>query len=204
MIFLRDALNVLGKGWWLTETKGWLSGMGKTSRFVDVSKRMSYQEGFVNIGPNLLPKEVNVNYSVAASISAVKANEQGLLSLNSWEDYYKVREIPLSSPVALLMTFPLTIYYAIQKYGEVPITVSRMLRRPLRVHVVGVEKELNFLDLFSEVGYLLPPDFSVSFLHCYSMFSFMNAILLSIYVSFPGILNRLNLLLLPEKTCFLC
>jgi hypothetical protein len=36
-----------------------------------------------------------------------------------------------------------------------------MLKRPLRLHVVGIEKEMNFLDLFREVGYLLPSDLSV-------------------------------------------
>jgi hypothetical protein len=36
-----------------------------------------------------------------------------------------------------------------------------MLNRSLRIHVVGVEKEMNFLDLFQEVGYLLPEDFMV-------------------------------------------
>jgi len=164
MEFLRDELHVLGKGWWLTETKGWSSGMGASSKFVDVSKRMTYQEGFGDLDPDLVPKEDYVNYPIAASLLGDVFNNQELLSLDSWEEYYKVRNIPLSSPVALLMTFPLTIYYAIQKYGEVPITVSRMLRRPLRVHIVGVEKELNFLDLFSEVGYLLPSDFIVSFI----------------------------------------
>jgi len=33
-----------------------------------------------------------------------------------------------------------------------------MLERPLRIHVVGIEKELNFVDLFREVGYLLPKE----------------------------------------------
>jgi len=37
-----------------------------------------------------------------------------------------------------------------------------MLKRPLRIHIVGVEKEANFLDLFQEVGFLLQEDFPVS------------------------------------------
>ncbi len=82
--------------------------------------------------------------------------------LTSWNDYYNVRGIPLESPIALLCTFPLTLYYAVQEYGEVPVTIARMLKRPLRIHMVGVEKELNFLDLFKEFGYLLPNDLEVS------------------------------------------
>ena len=73
----------------------------------------------------------------------------------------RLRDIPNSSPIPLLCTFPLTIYYAIERYGEVPVTVARMLKRPLRIHVVGAEKEMNFLDLFKEVGYLLPEDLQV-------------------------------------------
>jgi hypothetical protein len=84
------------------------------------------------------------------------------LDLNSWEEYYKVRDIPLESPVALLLTFHLTIYYALLKYGAVPITVARMLSRPIRIHVVGIEKELNFLDMFKELAFLLPRDLPVS------------------------------------------
>jgi hypothetical protein len=55
----------------------------------------------------------------------------------------------------------MTIYHAIVEYGEVPVTVAQMLKRPLRIHVVGAEKEINFLDLFSEVGYLLPEHLKV-------------------------------------------
>jgi hypothetical protein len=53
------------------------------------------------------------------------------------------------------------LYHAIAKYGTVPCTVARMLKRPLRVHIVGSEKELNFLDLFKEVAFLLPSDLAL-------------------------------------------
>ena len=55
----------------------------------------------------------------------------------------------------------MTIYHAIERFGEVPVTVARMLKRPLRIHVVGAEKEMNFLDLFKEVSFLLPEDIEV-------------------------------------------
>ena len=45
----------------------------------------------------------------------------------------------------------------------VPVTVAKMLNRPLRLHVVGIEKELNMIDIFKEVGYLLPKDLKVNF-----------------------------------------
>jgi hypothetical protein len=37
-----------------------------------------------------------------------------------------------------------------------------MLSRPIRIHVVGIEKELNFLDMFKELAFLLPRDLPVS------------------------------------------
>jgi hypothetical protein len=90
-----------------------------------------------------------------------KRNAVGLLALSSWKEYYTVRNISPTSPVCLLCTFPLTIYRAIEQYGDVPVTVARMLHRPLRIHVVGAEKEMNFLDLFKELTFLLPEDMKV-------------------------------------------
>ena len=95
-------------------------------------------------------------------LSKISRDDCNLLQLNCWEDYYALRDIPLTSPVALLCTFPLSVYYAIQKFGSVPVTVARMLKRQLRIHLVGIEKELNFIDLFKEVGYLLSEDLPVS------------------------------------------
>jgi len=91
----------------------------------------------------------------------IQTDERGLPILTSWEHYYRLRSLPPSSPVGLLATFPLTIYHAIQHYGTVPLVVAQMLERPLRIHVVGIEKELNFVDLFKEVGYLLPENVAV-------------------------------------------
>mmetsp|Transcript_11464 Transcript_11464/g.16356 ORF Transcript_11464/g.16356 Transcript_11464/m.16356 type:complete len:208 (+) Transcript_11464:703-1326(+) len=52
----------------------------------------------------------------------------------------------------------MTIYYSIARFGEVPVTVARMLNRPLRLHIVGAEKEINFIDMFKEVSFLAPSD----------------------------------------------
>ena len=159
--FLREELGVEGRGWWLTELEGWAAGMGPTSRLVDLSIRRTYEEGFVNLPAAHVPKEESVNFDFAFS-SGVYTDEQGMLNLKSWKDYYTIRNIPQDSVVALLMSFPLTLYFAIQRYGMVPLTVSKMLKRPLRIHVVGVEKELNFLEIFRELAYLMPNDIKVS------------------------------------------
>jgi len=146
--------------WWRTEMGGWSGGQSTSASGVDASIRLSYQEGFAPITE--LPSECHISLQDRQDAGLeLRRNAVGLLQLSSWEDYYKLRRIPPSSPISLLCTFPLTIYHAIERYGDVPVTVARMLRRPLRIHVVGAEKEINFLDLFQEVTFLLPEDLTL-------------------------------------------
>lgn len=163
--YLTNDIGVLqtaeGKNWWRTETSGWSGGQSESAKEIDVTNRLSYAQGFAMDG-HLLPPERPVSEDDVSRAGVQRDLQCNLLDLNSWEDYYKIRGIPLESPVALLLTFPLTMYYALLKYGAVPITVARMLGRQVRIHVVGIEKELNFLDMFKELGYLLPEDLSVS------------------------------------------
>jgi len=142
------------RNWWTTELHGWAGGASTSAKDVDIFHRVSYADGFALDNIEMIPRERHVTTNYAD----VKFDEHGLPILDSWQDWYQLRQISSSSPVALLATFPLTLYYAIQHYGSVPITVAKMLERPLRIHVVGIEKELNFVDLFREVGYLLPKE----------------------------------------------
>ena len=130
--------------WWRTEFDGWNGGESDSAKTIDISKRFTYVQGFAPIAD--IPKEE----------PAILPNEH---CIDSWAAYYKLREIPKESPVAILLTFPLTLYHVITEYGEVPCAVAKMLCRPLRIHIVGAEKEVNFLDLFKEVAYLFPSDF---------------------------------------------
>lgn len=162
-----DASAPSFSSWWRTETDGWAGGESASAKQVDISIRRSYHEGFAPIPSHQLPPQRRVCDSDFERAGISSKNSVGLWQLSSWEDYYKLRNIPPESPVALLCTFPLTLYRAIVEYGEVPVTVARMLNRPLRIHVVGTEKELNFLDLFQELGYLLPEDLQVSLFQCF-------------------------------------
>lgn len=163
--YLMNDLGVLQTAeppnWWSTETSGWSGGQSSSAKGINFMNRLSYSQGFA-IDGRLLPPERPVNEDDVSRAGVTHESQCNLLDLNSWEEYYKVRDIPLESPVALLLTFPLTIYYALLKYGAVPITVARMLSRPIRIHVVGIEKELNFLDMFKELAFLLPRDLPVS------------------------------------------
>jgi hypothetical protein len=128
----------------------WKGGESASAREIDVTIRKSYAYGFYPIVD--IPEERPLD-EFDEEFSA-RRNEVGLLRLSGWSDYYQLRKIPETSPVALLLTFPLTLYSSIVEHGEVPCTVAKMLKRPLRVHIVGAEKELNFLDLFKEVAFL--------------------------------------------------
>ncbi|KAL7559501.1 hypothetical protein ACA910_010315 [Epithemia clementina (nom. ined.)] len=152
-------LNKLGiqrddKSWWKAEFGGWLGGSSESAKLVNLDEAYSYSQGFAPITD--IPAQQDIH------IDELKTNnwddELGLRRLSDWREYYELRGIPLTSPVSLLLTFPLTLYYAIVEYGMAPCKVARMMGRPLRIDVVGVEKELHFLPLFQEVVFLLPDD----------------------------------------------
>ncbi|TGZ60883.1 hypothetical protein CRM22_008284 [Opisthorchis felineus] len=69
-----------------------------------------------------------------------------------------------SSPIAILLHWPLTIYYVLAhifpKTNEQDVQ-SVLEKGVLTIHVVGVEHELSMLPVFLELAYLLNPDLSV-------------------------------------------
>ncbi|XP_059655977.1 uncharacterized protein LOC132302979 isoform X2 [Cornus florida] len=74
--------------------------------------------------------------------------------LSSWKDYYEWRCIPLCSPVALLLHWPLTLYQAIQ------LAATRNLipedNNELYIHYLGPDKELLQLAVFGELHAFFP------------------------------------------------
>ncbi|CAH2066503.1 unnamed protein product [Thlaspi arvense] len=74
--------------------------------------------------------------------------------LCSWTDYYGWRKIPLDSPVALLLHWPLTIYHAIQTIGMGNLTPQ--ISNELRIHYLGPQRELGQLGVFAELQSLFP------------------------------------------------
>ncbi|MED6106243.1 hypothetical protein PIB30_003202 [Stylosanthes scabra] len=77
--------------------------------------------------------------------------------LRSWRDYYNWRCMPLDSPVALLLHWPLTIYHAAQLVGiETLNLLNPEVCDKLCVHYLGPEKELLQLDVFGELQALFP------------------------------------------------
>nr|XP_027097641.1 zinc finger MYND domain-containing protein 15-like isoform X7 [Coffea arabica] len=74
--------------------------------------------------------------------------------ITCWKDYYEWRCIPLYSPVALLLHWPLTLYWANQ------LVMSRSLDdivgKKFCIHYLGPEKELQQLGAFGELIALFP------------------------------------------------
>ncbi|XP_023509144.2 zinc finger MYND domain-containing protein 15 isoform X3 [Equus caballus] len=75
----------------------------------------------------------------------------------SWQDYYTWRGLSLDSPVAVLLTYPLTVYYVIthlvpQSFPELNI----QNKQSLKIHVVEAGKEFDLVMVFWELLVLLP------------------------------------------------
>lgn len=64
----------------------------------------------------------------------------------NWASYYEWRGLPLQSPAVLLLHWPLTAYRLLTIAGVVPVPASET-RRQLTVHMLGVEKEVDFLPM---------------------------------------------------------
>ncbi|KAL3676772.1 hypothetical protein R1sor_026720 [Riccia sorocarpa] len=81
-----------------------------------------------------------------------KASSQLLLS--GWGEYYHLRGLPLSSPVAAVLSFPLTLYSIVT---SICVSTKNMLAkgREVTIHYLGPEGELDWLPAFTEIGHLL-------------------------------------------------
>jgi hypothetical protein len=68
---------------------------------------------------------------------------------SSWRSYYEWRGLPLSSPAALLLHWPLSVYQLLAKLDLVPKATKEMPgeRQKLLVHYIGAEEELDYLPM---------------------------------------------------------
>ncbi|KIO23567.1 hypothetical protein M407DRAFT_214405 [Tulasnella calospora MUT 4182] len=78
--------------------------------------------------------------------------------VKDWESWYTRRGLRQRSPVALLISFPLTVYQLLVNVLEViqPGDGSEAERTTLRMHYLGAEVELNYIPTFAELALLLP------------------------------------------------
>ncbi|XP_038624678.1 zinc finger MYND domain-containing protein 15 isoform X2 [Tachyglossus aculeatus] len=76
---------------------------------------------------------------------------------DSWQEYYAWRGLDLDSPLAALLTFPLTAYHIITRL--VPQFFPKLNiqnKRSLKIHVVEAGKEFDLIMVFWELSVLLP------------------------------------------------
>ncbi|BDA46696.1 probable zinc finger MYND domain-containing protein 15 at N-terminal half [Coccomyxa sp. Obi] len=77
--------------------------------------------------------------------------------LSSWGAYYSKRGIPLSSPVALLMSVPLTLRYFMKVAGAMrPDEMPLAPGASLLILILGVQKEIDQWPVLLELACLLP------------------------------------------------
>ncbi|RDB24278.1 Zinc finger MYND domain-containing protein 15 [Hypsizygus marmoreus] len=114
-------------------------------------KHLSDEEGW-RLPPNLIPYR---NFSSSAKRPKLVTEYGPILD---WDSWYRWRNLPKESPAALLMNFPMSVYQMLVHALEVTSPTAGTLdkRVPLHVHMLGVEVELNYLPLYSEVALLLP------------------------------------------------
>ncbi|KAJ7763431.1 hypothetical protein B0H16DRAFT_1804550 [Mycena metata] len=65
---------------------------------------------------------------------------------HNWAGYYEWRGLPIESPAALLLHWPLTVYRLLTIAGVIPARASEA-RRQLTVHMLGIEREMDFLPV---------------------------------------------------------
>lgn len=63
----------------------------------------------------------------------------------NWTSYYEWRGLPLKSPAALLLHWPLSIYRLLYLLGFVPTDLGGTERRKLTIHWLGVEVRSSIL-----------------------------------------------------------
>ncbi|KAI3970591.1 hypothetical protein MKX01_024238 [Papaver californicum] len=74
--------------------------------------------------------------------------------LSNWKDYYEWRCLPLHSPAALLLHWPLTIFHAVKLAGISNSTFK--VTNKLHIHYLGPDIELRELAIFGELHALFP------------------------------------------------
>jgi hypothetical protein len=68
--------------------------------------------------------------------------------VKDWSSWYEWRGLGFNSPAALLMDYPLSVYYLlVDTLGVVDLDGTPTKRQTLKIHYIGAEVELNFLPL---------------------------------------------------------
>jgi hypothetical protein len=122
----------------------------KRSEFVDGidllnAHHLSDQEGW-RLPPQLIPYLDFSNPAAKRPLLVTELPER----ISDWQRWYQWRGLPLESPAAVLMAVPLSVYQLLVRCLQVtkPHAGLPEHRKPLVVHLVGAEVELNYIPLY--------------------------------------------------------
>ncbi|KAJ3223547.1 hypothetical protein HK099_000968, partial [Clydaea vesicula] len=115
-------------------------GLEMYSQCKSVENNLNEQAKFLGVPESLLPLD--------------KPFENGVdtRKIDSWKSYYENRNIPLDSPLALILEYPLTIFHLLNKF----VLPKGALPSKFVIHLVGVEKEADLIPLFQVLMPLFP------------------------------------------------
>ncbi|KAG6910469.1 hypothetical protein DXG01_010394 [Tephrocybe rancida] len=149
MIF-RASCNLLGSGrefgWWTQEPC-----CGDKSRYISGFHLLEEEHLSDSAGWILPPAQtpwLDFTFGLGKPPTSPPPTE------HSWSEYYQWRGLPLSSPAALLLHWPLSVYRLLHLLGFAAQRPPK--RRFLTVYLLGIETEVNFLPIFGELALLLP------------------------------------------------
>lgn len=74
--------------------------------------------------------------------------------LKTWTDYYEHRKLPLSSPVAVVLSIPLTLYYVLTQIVQNHKRIKN--KKHLELFILNPTKQLDQLVVFEELAHLIP------------------------------------------------
>ncbi|KAJ6577738.1 hypothetical protein B0H19DRAFT_1121209 [Mycena capillaripes] len=74
----------------------------------------------------------------------------------TWSDYYKWRGLPMTSPAALLLQWPMSVYGCLKELGFEPLVSISGPRRKLTVFYLGARDEISFIPVFGELALNFP------------------------------------------------
>lgn len=101
--------------------------------------------------------EQNVGWGLPADDCPQPPTVPSQEPLTSWSCYYWHMGIKPSSPIALLLHFPLTLYLGFCMSRESRLNIhQQMPNANLRIHYLGPREELSILEIFQELLHLIP------------------------------------------------
>ncbi|KAJ6577700.1 hypothetical protein B0H19DRAFT_567652 [Mycena capillaripes] len=74
----------------------------------------------------------------------------------TWSSYYKWRGLPMTSPAALLLHWPMSVYGCLKELGFEPCVSVSGPRRKLTVFYLGARDEICFIPVFGELALNFP------------------------------------------------